>query len=75
MPNWAAIPEEILEATMGFSPERAIDAITTTVLAHEDGCECTLCVWWRSDTPEPEVHEPGCLGNHRGDCAVSGLFQ
>jgi len=19
-------------------------------------------------------HEPGCLGNHRGTCAVSGLF-
>ena len=24
---------------------------------------------------EAEPHEPGCLGNHLGDCAVSGLFE
>lgn len=23
---------------------------------------------------ELDPHEPGCLGNHLGDCAVSGLF-
>lgn len=24
--------------------------------------------------PQPAPHEPGCLGNHLGDCAVSGYF-
>lgn len=32
---------------------------------HERDCECLVC--------EP-IHVEGCLGGHRGDCAVSGLF-
>lgn len=23
---------------------------------------------------QPRKHQPGCLGNHLGDCAVSGYF-
>lgn len=73
MPNWLAVPAPVLELMTGTPPMVTVGAIASTVLSHVDGCDCTLCAWWHDDTPEP-VHVAGCLGNHLGDCAVSGLF-